>query len=161
MMKQKETAVKRLTSGIETLFRKYKVHANIHIGDMFFFFFFSFSYCWCKLLYFTILSARCDLLRRSILLLLLCLHMHVVPSGWHRHRNSNSNWMKIEDGRALMSQVNWEKGLGTVTGPNEVTVTSESGAKTKIPTKNIVIATGSDVATLPGINVRPSHARTL
>lgn len=51
-------------------------------------------------------------------------------------------------------QVAWAKGNGSITGPNEVTVTAEDGSTQKIATKNIIIATGSDVAGLPGVSVR-------
>ena len=40
-------------------------------------------------------------------------------------------------------------GWGTITGPNAVQVTSESGEKTQLQTKNIVIATGSVPVDLP------------
>ena len=45
-------------------------------------------------------------------------------------------------------------GFGKITGPNEVQVTSDDGNTSTIKTKNILIATGSDVASLPGLNVR-------
>jgi dihydrolipoamide dehydrogenase len=38
------------------------------------------------------------------------------------------------------------KGTGTISSPNEVTVTDKSGKTQKVKTKNILIATGSDVA---------------
>ena len=45
------------------------------------------------------------------------------------------------------------KGWGSLTGPNEVTVDTESG-KEVISAKNIVIATGSDSINLPFLKVR-------
>lgn len=46
------------------------------------------------------------------------------------------------------------KGFGKVVGPNTVEVTlNEGGSKKTISTKNIVIATGSDVVSLPGLKV--------
>jgi len=44
-------------------------------------------------------------------------------------------------------------GFGRVSGPNEVTVTKEDGTQEKIPTKNILIATGSEVTPFPGIDI--------
>ena len=42
-------------------------------------------------------------------------------------------------------------GLGTITAPGEVTVTGDDGKKTKLNAKHIVIATGSDSASIPGV----------
>ncbi len=42
-------------------------------------------------------------------------------------------------------------GHGAITAPGKVSVTAEDGAVTVLETKNIVIATGSDVAQLPGV----------
>jgi len=42
-------------------------------------------------------------------------------------------------------------GHGAITAPGKVSVTAENGAVTVLETKNIVIATGSDVAQLPGV----------
>ena len=44
-------------------------------------------------------------------------------------------------------------GFGKLTGDNEVTVTADDGAETKLAGKNIVIATGSEVAGIPGVEV--------
>ncbi len=44
-------------------------------------------------------------------------------------------------------------GLGTITAPGKVEVTKADGGKQTIETKAIVIATGSDVAFLPGIEI--------
>lgn len=45
------------------------------------------------------------------------------------------------------------EGLGTITGKNEVTVTKNDGSKETVPTKNILIATGSDVMPFPGVEI--------
>jgi len=50
-------------------------------------------------------------------------------------------------------KVNSASGFGTITGPNEVTVKSDDGKESKISTKNILIATGSEVASLPGLDI--------
>ncbi len=53
----------------------------------------------------------------------------------------------------LYSKVTYVKGWGTITGPNEVKVKLADGGEQKLRTKNIVIATGSDVASPPSIKV--------
>lgn len=53
-----------------------------------------------------------------------------------------------------MLQVSHVEGFGTITSPNEVTVTSGNGDKQVLATKNILIATGSEVTPFPGIEVR-------
>ncbi|XP_025106514.1 dihydrolipoyl dehydrogenase, mitochondrial-like isoform X2 [Pomacea canaliculata] len=45
------------------------------------------------------------------------------------------------------------KGFGRITGPNEVTVDKPDGSTEKINTKNILIATGSEVAPFPGLEI--------
>src|SRR3974390_115753 len=44
-------------------------------------------------------------------------------------------------------------GAGEIQAPGEVEVTAEDGAKQTVSAKNIVIATGSDVTPLPGIEI--------
>ncbi|MGP0057706.1 MAG: dihydrolipoyl dehydrogenase [Beijerinckiaceae bacterium] len=44
-------------------------------------------------------------------------------------------------------------GLGTITAPGKVEVTAEDGSKQVLETKAIVVATGSDVAQLPGVTI--------
>ncbi|WP_374306172.1 dihydrolipoyl dehydrogenase [Methylocella sp.] len=44
-------------------------------------------------------------------------------------------------------------GTGSIAAPGKVTVTAEDGATQTLETKNIVIATGSDVAPLPGVEI--------
>jgi dihydrolipoamide dehydrogenase len=44
-------------------------------------------------------------------------------------------------------------GLGTIIAPGKIEVTAEDGTKQAIETKAIVIATGSDVAPLPGVTI--------
>jgi dihydrolipoyl dehydrogenase len=44
-------------------------------------------------------------------------------------------------------------GHGTITAPGKVEVTAEDGSKQQIETKAIVIATGSEVAQLPGVKI--------
>ncbi len=51
------------------------------------------------------------------------------------------------------NKVEAHKGHGTILGAGKVEVTAEDGAKTVLETKNIVIATGSDVASPPGVPI--------
>jgi len=51
------------------------------------------------------------------------------------------------------NKVDWVKGQGRISGPGQVEVTAEDGAKTKLAARNIVIATGSEPAGLPGVTV--------
>jgi dihydrolipoamide dehydrogenase len=44
-------------------------------------------------------------------------------------------------------------GTGRITAPGTIEVTAEDGSKQNVETKNIVIATGSDVTRLPGITI--------
>jgi dihydrolipoamide dehydrogenase len=44
-------------------------------------------------------------------------------------------------------------GHGKITGPNEVTAMREDGSTEVVRTKNIMIATGSEVTPFPGIEV--------
>lgn len=52
------------------------------------------------------------------------------------------------EGLFKKNKVTWLKGTGVITGKNEVTVDG-----TKYATKNIIIATGSEVSPLPGVEV--------
>lgn len=45
------------------------------------------------------------------------------------------------------------RGTGRIAGPGKVSVTAEDGTETMVEAKNIVIATGSDVAGIPGVEV--------
>jgi dihydrolipoamide dehydrogenase len=51
------------------------------------------------------------------------------------------------------NKVEHKRGVGTITSPNEVTVISEEGNKETISTKNILIATGSEVTPFKGIDI--------
>jgi dihydrolipoamide dehydrogenase len=45
------------------------------------------------------------------------------------------------------------KGWGKISNPNEVFVKAVEGEDTTLKTKNIMIATGSDIMRFPGIDV--------
>jgi dihydrolipoamide dehydrogenase len=51
------------------------------------------------------------------------------------------------------NKVEWLKGWGKIAGPGKVSVTAEDGTETLHDAKNIVIATGSEPAGLPGVTV--------
>jgi len=53
-----------------------------------------------------------------------------------------------------MEKVNYVKGFGKITTPNEVTVDLSEGGQKKLSAKNIIIATGSEVIGLPFLPVR-------
>lgn len=52
----------------------------------------------------------------------------------------------------LFPQVQLVRGIGSIVAPNKVEVKGEKGIET-INTKNILIATGSEVTPFPGITV--------
>ena len=51
------------------------------------------------------------------------------------------------------NKIDWIKGEGRIAAPGKVVVKSEDGAETTHETKATVIATGSDVARLPGVEI--------
>jgi dihydrolipoamide dehydrogenase len=51
------------------------------------------------------------------------------------------------------NKADWIKGAGRIAGPGKVEVTAEDGTKTTLEARNIVIATGSEPASLPGVAV--------
>ena len=51
------------------------------------------------------------------------------------------------------NKIDVHRGIGKVVAAGKVSVTGEDGKTAEIETKNIVIATGSDVAGIPGVNV--------
>ncbi|GAM25682.1 hypothetical protein SAMD00019534_088570 [Acytostelium subglobosum LB1] len=57
------------------------------------------------------------------------------------------------EGLFKKNKVEYAKGHGKITGPNTVEVTGEDGKVKTIQTKNIVIATGSEVTSLPNVNI--------
>lgn len=52
------------------------------------------------------------------------------------------------------NKVEWVKGHGKITGQNQVTaLTSDGSVASTINTKNIIIATGSEVTPFPGVEI--------
>lgn len=56
-------------------------------------------------------------------------------------------------GPARCVQVEYLKGWGTIKSPNEVVVAAADGTSKSVKTKNIVLATGSEVTPLPGVPI--------
>ena len=57
------------------------------------------------------------------------------------------------EGLFKKNKVTYAKGWGSLTGKNQVKVNGADGKESIIDTKNILIATGSDIAGLPGITI--------
>lgn len=53
----------------------------------------------------------------------------------------------------ILLKVTHVNGFGTVTGKNQVTAKTADGGEQVINTKNILVATGSEVTPFPGIEV--------
>ena len=52
------------------------------------------------------------------------------------------------------NKVAHKQGFGSITSKNEVTVTKNDNSQEVLKTKNILIATGSEVTPFPGITVK-------
>lgn len=57
------------------------------------------------------------------------------------------------EGLFKKNKVDYIIGRGTLTGKNEVTVALNAGGDQVVQTENVIIATGSDVATLPNVEI--------
>jgi len=57
------------------------------------------------------------------------------------------------EGLFKKNKVKYVKGWGKVTGANEVTVATSEGGEEKVVAKNVVLATGSEVTPLPGVQI--------
>jgi dihydrolipoamide dehydrogenase len=55
------------------------------------------------------------------------------------------------------NNVEFIKGHGILTSPQEITVEMNDGSKRKIRTKHIIVATGSEAIPFPGLEVRKLH----
>jgi dihydrolipoamide dehydrogenase len=70
----------------------------------------------------------------------------------HKDKTVKSN----VDGVAFLfkkNKIDWIKGAGSIAGAGSVNVKLNAGGEQKLATKNIVIATGSDVISLPGMTI--------
>jgi len=57
------------------------------------------------------------------------------------------------EGLFKKNKVNYVKGWGRLASPNEVEVDCNDGTKKKIWAKNIMVATGSDIQSIPGVTI--------
>jgi dihydrolipoamide dehydrogenase len=57
------------------------------------------------------------------------------------------------EGLFRKNKISYFKGVGEIKNANSIEITSNNNKKEVIATKNIIIATGSEVALLPGINI--------
>lgn len=73
---------------------------------------------------------------------------HAFPSASTRESNPPQNHVSL-----VLTQVGYVKGWGKVTGANEVTVSLGDGKTQVLRAKNILLATGSEPSTLPGVPV--------
>src|SRR5690606_37721948 len=71
----------------------------------------------------------------------------------HKDRTVEQN-VKGLDFLFKKNKIDVFRGTGRVAGAGKVAVTGENGKEQTVETKNIVIATGSDVAGIPGVDVK-------
>jgi dihydrolipoamide dehydrogenase len=57
------------------------------------------------------------------------------------------------DGAGSLNKIDWIEGTGSVLGEGKLAVKGKDGESQEIEAKNIVIASGSDVAGIPGVDV--------
>jgi dihydrolipoamide dehydrogenase len=76
-----------------------------------------------------------------------------LPGMMKQKETSVEGLTKGIEGLFKKNKVEYAKGWGTVTGANEVTVTAADGSKTQIAAKRILMATGSEPMSLPGITL--------
>lgn len=67
--------------------------------------------------------------------------------------DSVSGLTKGVEGLFKKNKVEWVKGAGRFKDKNTVTVEDDKGKSRDLKAKNIIVATGSDVATLPGVDI--------
>ncbi|KAE9455055.1 hypothetical protein C3L33_13034, partial [Rhododendron williamsianum] len=85
-----------------------------------------------------------------------CLNVGCIPSKallhsshmYHEALHSFAN-----HGLFKKNKVNYVKGYGKFISPSEVSVDTQEGENTVVKGKNIIVATGSDVKSLPGITI--------
>ncbi len=71
----------------------------------------------------------------------------------HRQATVDANVKGLEF-LVKKNKIDWLRGTGKVVGQGKLSVTGDDGAEKEIEAKNIVIATGSDVAGIPGVDVK-------
>ncbi|XP_073046310.1 leghemoglobin reductase-like [Primulina eburnea] len=76
-----------------------------------------------------------------------------VPAMMAQKDKAVSNLTKGIEGLFKKNKVNYVKGYGKFLSPSEVSVDTLDGGNTVVKGKNIIVATGSDVKSLPGITI--------
>lgn len=76
-----------------------------------------------------------------------------IPAMMKHKEGSVNGLTKGIEGLFKKNKVTYVKGAGSIAAPNEVAVQKLDGTDSKIPAKNIMIATGSEVATLPSVPI--------
>lgn len=76
-----------------------------------------------------------------------------IPAMMKHKQDSINGLTKGIEGLFKKNKVTYVKGAGSVNSPNSVGVSSLDGSASSIPTKNIMIATGSEVAPLPPVPI--------
>ncbi|XP_043720059.1 dihydrolipoyl dehydrogenase 1, mitochondrial-like [Telopea speciosissima] len=76
-----------------------------------------------------------------------------LPSMMAQKDKAVSNLTRGIEGLFKKNKVNYVKGYGKLIAPSEVSVDTLDGETTVVKGKNIIIATGSDVKSLPGVTI--------
>ncbi|RWR87923.1 Pyridine nucleotide-disulfide oxidoreductase [Cinnamomum micranthum f. kanehirae] len=76
-----------------------------------------------------------------------------LPAMMAQKDKAVSNLTRGIEGLFKKNKVNYVKGFGKFVSPTEVIVDTPEGGNTVVKGKNIIIATGSDVKSLPGITI--------
>lgn len=76
-----------------------------------------------------------------------------LPAMMAQKDKAVSNLTRGIEGLFKKNKVNYVKGFGKLLSPSEVSVDTPDGGTTVVTGKNIIIATGSDVKSLPGITI--------
>ncbi|KAG9454758.1 hypothetical protein H6P81_007662 [Aristolochia fimbriata] len=76
-----------------------------------------------------------------------------LPAMMSQKDKAVSNLTRGIEGLFKKNKVNYVKGFGKFVSPSEVAVDTLDGASTTVKGKNIIIATGSDVKSLPGVTI--------
>ncbi|KAJ7955288.1 Dihydrolipoyl dehydrogenase [Quillaja saponaria] len=82
-----------------------------------------------------------------------CLNVGCIPSKALLHSSHMYHEAKHAFANHGKNKVNYVKGYGKFISPSEVSVDTQEGGNTVVKGKNIIVATGSDVKSLPGITI--------
>ncbi|XP_068660563.1 dihydrolipoyl dehydrogenase, mitochondrial-like [Aristolochia californica] len=76
-----------------------------------------------------------------------------LPTMMSQKDKAVSNLTRGIEGLLKKNKVNYVKGFGKFVSPSELAVDTIDGGSTTVKGKNIIIATGSDVKSLPGVSI--------